>query len=130
MKPMIPKDKKIKFTLKGRAGRRSTAATQSQSPAVVKSNRKVQKRRMARHLNSYLCFDCHRDFISATYGYPVDSLPAFVSLLQPLVIPCRHCTRTVSYGPPSVRSIRKYSKICVNSHSKIDKTKIFMTALW
>ena len=38
MKPMIPKDKKIKSTLKRRAGRRSTAATQSQSPAVVKSN--------------------------------------------------------------------------------------------
>ena len=38
MKPMIPKDKKIKSTLKWKAGRRSTAATQSQSPAVVKSN--------------------------------------------------------------------------------------------
>ena len=38
MKPIIPKDKKIKSTLWWRAGRRSTAATQSQSPAVVKSN--------------------------------------------------------------------------------------------
>ena len=35
---MIPKDKKIKSTLWLRTGRRSTAATQSQSPAVVKSN--------------------------------------------------------------------------------------------
>ena len=38
MKPKIPKDKKIKSTLQWRAGRRSTAATQSQSQAVVKSN--------------------------------------------------------------------------------------------
>ena len=38
MKPMIPKDKKIKSTLKYRAGRHSTAATQSMSPVVVKSN--------------------------------------------------------------------------------------------
>ena len=37
MKSMIPRDKKIKSTLKWRAGRRSTAATQSQSPAIVKA---------------------------------------------------------------------------------------------
>ena len=40
MKPIIPKDKKIKYTIyyEWRAERRSTATTQSTSPAVVKSN--------------------------------------------------------------------------------------------
>ena len=38
MKPMIPKDRKIKSTLLWRAVRRSTASRQSQPPAVVKSN--------------------------------------------------------------------------------------------
>ena len=40
---MILKDKKIKSTLYGRAGRPSTAATQSYSPAVVKLNMFLEK---------------------------------------------------------------------------------------
>ena len=35
---MIPKDKTIRFTLNSRARRHSSAATQSLSPAAVKSN--------------------------------------------------------------------------------------------